>query len=155
MKATSLLKFKAVPPAWLAPAILLAWALDRYLPLLQLVSPPWSWLLASVTWAISLLITGTAARGLARHDTTIYPNGESTALVTAGLYRYTRNPMYLGMALIVMGFGFFFGSLTAFLGTVFFCLAVQQLFIIPEEQRLRGWFGEDYTNYCRTVRRWL
>ncbi len=46
-------------------------------------------------------------------------------------------------------------SATALLGVVLFCVALQQLFILPEEQRLTGWFGDDYRAYCRQVRRWL
>lgn len=155
MKASSLLKFKAVPPAWLLPCMALAWLLDNYWPLLQLLHTPWNWLLASTSWAVSLLIVGTAARGLARHDTTIYPNGESSALVTAGLYRFTRNPMYLGMTLLVLGVALALGSLSALLAPIAYLLVIQHLFIIPEEQRLQGWFGDSYRQYCQQVRRWL
>lgn len=155
MKASSLLKFKAVPPAWLLPSLLLAWLLHRYLPLVEWLASPWNYFLAAVVWILSLVITGRAARGLASHKTTIYPNGESTALVTDGLYRYTRNPMYLGMAMIVLGFALYLGSLSALFAVVFFCYAVQLLFIIPEEQRLEAWFGEAYRNYQQQVRRWI
>ncbi|MCC5794804.1 MAG: isoprenylcysteine carboxylmethyltransferase family protein [Chromatiales bacterium] len=155
MKPAALLKFRAVPPAWIVPAALLSWALHTWAPVMQLLERPLSIMLALLAFAASLLLTGQAAKTLARHDTTIYPNGESTRLVTAGPFRFTRNPMYLGMTLIVLGVALLLGSLTALLGVPFFMLAVQQLFIIPEEQRLGGWFGEDYRRYCARVARWL
>lgn len=155
MTPASLLKFGRVPPAWIVPSIALAWALDRWLPIAEWLPVPWNILLAGVAWACSLALTGSAARRLASHHTTIYPNGESTVLVTDGLYRYTRNPMYLGMALLVAGVALFLGSLSALLSVVFFCLAVQQIFIIPEERRLESWFGEDFRSYRLRVRRWI
>jgi len=155
MKPSSLLKFSRVPPAWIAPGVLLAWLFDSYLPVYEWLPAPWSYVGAALAWVIALALTGAAARELARHDTSLYPNGESTTLVTGGLYRYTRNPMYLGMALLVLGASVFLGSVTALLGVVLFCAAVQRLFIIPEEERMTGWFGEDYTAYCKQVRRWI
>ncbi len=155
MTPASLLKFSRVPPAWIAPGVLLAWVLDTYLPVYEWLPAPWSYIGAGIVWFLALALTGAAARELARNNTSLYPNGESSALVTEGLYRYTRNPMYLGMALLVLGASLFLGSITALLGVVLFCVALQQLFILPEEQRLTGWFGDDYRAYCRQVRRWL
>lgn len=155
MTPASLLKFRAVPPAWLLPAGLVAWAMDSWLPLYGWLAPPWNWALAVPSWLASLALTGRGARGLARHGTTIYPNGQASALVTDGPYRYSRNPMYLGMALLVLGFALALGSVGALLGVPVFMLAVQWLFILPEEQRLEGLFGEAYRSYCRRVRRWL
>lgn len=155
MTPASLLKFRAVPPAWLLPAGLVAWAMDSWLPLYPWLLPPWNWALAVPAWLASLALTGRGARGLASHGTTIYPNGQASALVTDGPYRYSRNPMYLGMALLVLGFALALGSVGALLGVPVFMLAVQWLFILPEERRLEGLFGEAYRGYCRRVRRWL
>jgi len=155
MTPATLLKFRAVPPAWILPSILLGWALHHWLPILVWLPSPWRYVLAAAAWTTSLVITGQAARTLARHETTIYPNGESTALVTSGIYRHTRNPMYLGMALIVLGAAFLMGSLSALLAVAFFCATIRGLFIRGEEERLEGWFGEEYRHYRRRVRRWL
>ena len=124
-------------------------------PVYEWLPTPWSYVGAALVWFAALALTGAAARELARHKTSLYPNGESTTLVTSGLYKYTRNPMYLGMALLVLGAAVFFGSVTALLGPLVFCVAIQQLFICPEEARMQGWFGEDYDNYCKKVRRWI
>lgn len=155
MKPSSLLKFSRVPPAWIAPGVLLAWGLDTYFPVYEWLPAPWNYIGAGLVLFLALALTGAAARELARHKTSLYPNGESTVLVTEGLYRYTRNPMYLGMSMLVLTAAVFFGSVTAPLGVLLFVVAIQRLFIIPEEQRMTGWFGDAYTVYCRQVRRWL
>jgi protein-S-isoprenylcysteine O-methyltransferase Ste14 len=63
--------------------------------------------------------------------------------------------MYVGMALMVLGAALFLGSVSALLAVLFFCLMLQEIFIKPEEQRLEGWFGDDYRAYRRKVRRWV
>ena len=155
MKPSSLLKFSRVPPAWIFPSVLLAWLLGKYVPVFVWLPTPWNYLAAAVVWFAALALTGAAARELARNKTSLYPNGESTTLVTSGLYRYTRNPMYVGMSMLVLGAALFTGAVSALLGVVLFCGAIQQLFIIPEEQRMLGWFGDDYQAYCKKVRRWV
>jgi protein-S-isoprenylcysteine O-methyltransferase Ste14 len=143
MKPSSLLKFSRVPPAWILPSVLLAWLLGKYVPVFIWLPAPWNYLAAAIVWFAALALTGAAARELARNKTSLYPNGESTALVTSGLYRYTRNPMYVGMSMLVLGAALFTGAVSALLGVALFCGAIQQLFIIPEEQRMVGWFGDD------------
>ena len=63
--------------------------------------------------------------------------------------------MYLGMALLVLGAALLTGAVSALFGVLVFCAAVQMLFIIPEEHRMEGWFGDDYRAYRKQVRRWL
>lgn len=154
MKPSSLLKFRAVPPAWLAPSVLLMWALHHYIPVVEWLPTPWNYL-GFLALVASLVITGAAAKGLAARKTTIYPGGEPSALVTDGLYAHTRNPMYLGMALLLVWIALWFGTLTPLCGVVFFAAVVEALFIRPEERLLRDHFGEAFTAYCRQVRRWL
>ena len=77
------------------------------------------------------------------------------ALVTTGVYRYTRNPMYLGMALVLLGCAIVVGVATAFLIPVIFVVIIQYRFILPEEQMLRDLFPEEFPAYCQQVRRWI
>ena len=86
---------------------------------------------------------------------TISPADPTKKLVTKGLYKYSRNPMYIGVMLVLMGEAIFFqsGSLWAYLMFVFIFF---NLFILAhEEPRLRRVFGEEYEQYCKSVRRWL
>ncbi|MEO1475370.1 MAG: isoprenylcysteine carboxylmethyltransferase family protein, partial [Pseudomonadota bacterium] len=80
---------------------------------------------------------------------------KATHLVVTGLYRISRNPMYLGLAILLTGWGLYLGDaanlavLAAFIGFI----TIFQ--IKPEEEILRSKFGDDYIDYCRRVRRWI
>jgi protein-S-isoprenylcysteine O-methyltransferase Ste14 len=79
----------------------------------------------------------------------------ASKLVTEGVYRQTRNPMYVGNALIVIGIAMFSGSFPAFFTAVPAFLFIYWTITAAEERYLRGSFGEDYETYCRTVPRFL
>jgi protein-S-isoprenylcysteine O-methyltransferase Ste14 len=143
-----------IPPAWMGVSVLIMFALHNYFPVWQMLHDQQR-LLGFLPITTSLVLTGAAAKTLARGGTTISPSGQPTALVDNGIFRFTRNPMYLGMALMLLGFALFFGSLTPLCGVVFFVVVVQQRFILQEEQRLHKAFGEVYLHYCQQVRRWI
>jgi protein-S-isoprenylcysteine O-methyltransferase Ste14 len=92
-----------------------------------------------------------------RMKTTISPlrPGAATALVTSGIYRYTRNPMYLGMLLLLIGWGVYLSSPAAFVGVVVFWLYIGRFQIRPEERALETLFGNAYSDYVAKVRRWF
>ncbi|PWT86326.1 MAG: protein-S-isoprenylcysteine methyltransferase [Proteobacteria bacterium] len=92
-----------------------------------------------------------------RARTTINPfkPENSTALVTSGIYRFTRNPMYVGLTLVVLGWAAFLCSAWALLGPVIFVLYISRFQIAPEERALSAKFGAAYTEYAGRVRRWL
>ena len=76
-------------------------------------------------------------------------------MVTDGIYRYSRNPMYLGMALLLAAWALWLGNAAALLGIVLFVALINRYQIRPEERILAAKFGDDYRNYCRRTRRWL
>lgn len=80
---------------------------------------------------------------------------ESTQLATGGIYRITRNPMYLGMALILVGWGLHLDSPVNVVCVAGFVVLMTQWQIKPEEAALRELFGAEYEAYCLSVRRWL
>jgi protein-S-isoprenylcysteine O-methyltransferase Ste14 len=90
-----------------------------------------------------------------RHGTTIKPFEESSALVTGGPFRVSRNPIYVGMTVALMGLGVLLGSVTPFLVVPLFVWWIDKQFIRVEEQALTETFGEEYTEYQSNVRRWL
>ncbi|GEO82961.1 methyltransferase family protein [Pararhodospirillum oryzae] len=96
-----------------------------------------------------------AARHVLRQGTTVHPGHEATVLVTDGPFRLTRNPMYLGLAGILTGWGLWLGTLVPLLVVPVFVLAIARLHIDKEEARLRARFGEAFEAYCQSTRRWL
>jgi protein-S-isoprenylcysteine O-methyltransferase Ste14 len=76
-------------------------------------------------------------------------------LIRHGLYRWTRNPMYLGAVLLVSGVAVLLGSLPALLVAVAYVVILQEGFVRHEERLLEQRFGEEYRSYRRAVRRWL
>ncbi len=147
-------RLRLVPPAWLLLAIGTAIFLHREWPVAQIVPAPWHWIaLAFIVPAMALAFP--SARAMVRRGTPVRPFAEPTALVTEGPFRYTRNPLYLGMAVLLAGVAIFLGSLTPFLTIPVFLLVIGVLFVRPEEAKLAAAFGEDYRQYCGRVRRWL
>ena len=110
--------------------------------------------------ALGLLGGATALAGnleFRRARTTINPlrPQNATALVTSGVYRYTRNPMYVGLALLVLGWAAFLCSPWAIAGPVLFVLYISRFQIEPEEKILSAKFGAEYSSYLSRARRWL
>jgi protein-S-isoprenylcysteine O-methyltransferase Ste14 len=92
-----------------------------------------------------------------RRHTTVNPlkPAKTSALVTGGVYRLTRNPMYLGMACLLTAWAIWLGALWPWLGPVAFVLYITRFQIRPEERALTALFGEAYVHYTTRVRRWL
>ena len=93
----------------------------------------------------------------ARYKTTISPlkPSDATALVTEGMYRYSRNPMYLGLLLLTIASTIWFGTWFGIIVNILFIFLINFLQIIPEEEALLEIFGEEYEEYKKNVRRWI
>ena len=148
------------PSRWLYPPVLLAMAI-----LLMLVLARWA---AILSWrgsifmivGITLVVVGLAfgfwATALFRAaGTTIKVFEESSALVTRGPYRVSRNPIYLGMAIILLGVALWTRSLSSFFVIPVFIFLIQKGFILAEEEGLERRFGSAYAEYRKSVRRWI
>jgi protein-S-isoprenylcysteine O-methyltransferase Ste14 len=96
-----------------------------------------------------------AARALSRAGASTRPNGSATALVTTGVFRWSRNPFYLGILLLVAGamLGFSLDWGVIFLALLW--LALDRLVVPVEERRLERAFGQAYFTYAAATRRWL
>ena len=144
------------PPFWMLFFAALMWALDRYCPITTLIAAPWNrlgWCLI----AIAPLAPLTAMMQFRRAHTTINPldPAKVTVLVTDGIYRWTRNPMYLGLFVLLAGWAIHLGTLSCFVLPPLFVLFMTQIQILPEERALREHFGDDYERYYRQVGRWV
>ena len=112
--------------------------------------------------SILVLIMGLACvlpsfRLFARYKTTISPltPSDTAALVTEGMYRYSRNPMYLGLLLLTIASTIWFGTWLGIIINIVFIFLINFLQIIPEEEALLEIFGEEYEEYKKNVRRWI
>jgi len=143
-----------LPPVYFLMAVILMVGLHFVSPVRQVI-PTWAryWGVAPLLAGFALVVW--AARLFDRAGTTIKPFQPSSALVVRGPYRLSRNPIYLGMVVALLGLGMMLGSLTPFAVVPVFAWAIQHRFIRPEEAMLEGTFGAAYAEYKAAVRRWL
>jgi protein-S-isoprenylcysteine O-methyltransferase Ste14 len=87
--------------------------------------------------------------------TNIKPFREPDVLVSDGLYRYTRNPMYVGVSLMLLGAWILMGVVTSVMGVLIFMVAADRWYIPFEERMLRQKFGSTFDAYCSRTRRWI
>ena len=146
-----------VPPPIVGLAIAVAMWLLASLPPVFAVA---TWLRQAI--ALALVAAGVAFDGLGllaflRQRTTVNPlrPENASALVTGGVYRFTRNPMYVGMGLLLSAWAVNLSSLWPFLGPIAFVLYMNRFQIAPEERALSARFGAEWSAYAARVRRWL
>ena len=142
------------PPMWLALGIVVQFVCNEYFPGARFTSQGGQ-IAGSLVLLAGLAMLVVAGGLFKQADTDLIPFKDVRALVTTGVYRYTRNPMYLGMALVLLGCAIVVGVATAFLIPVIFVVIIQYRFILPEEQMLRELFPEEFPAYCQQVRRWI
>jgi len=147
-------KRKIVPPIYLLLTLLVMAALHFGAPIARIIDPALSYSGVALI-ILGITITAIAAHAFARAGTPIIPFEPSTALVAGGLYRVTRNPMYLGLVVILLGAGVLFGTVSPFLTIPVFVWIIQKMFIEAEERFLEEIFGAQYLAYKSKVRRWL
>jgi protein-S-isoprenylcysteine O-methyltransferase Ste14 len=128
--------------------------LHYLIPVMILVPKPYSYL-GAVLMLLGLALMTWAAMLFRKVGTSFQLQGESSVLVTSGPFRFSRNPMYLGMLIWLMGLAVLLGSLVVFVFPfLFFLLA--NLFIIPlEEKSMEQTLGKQFIEYKQRVRRWL
>ena len=144
----------SVPPVYALVALLVMGAFHLGFPIARIFPPPYHYAgLVLMGLAIGLILW--AALHFRRLRTAIIPFQPSTALVTSGPYRFTRNPMYLGMALIYVGAALLFDLRWALLLLPLVLLVIQTRVIALEERYLEAKFGDEYRAYRSRVRRWL
>ncbi|MEL7132467.1 MAG: methyltransferase [Pseudomonadota bacterium] len=150
-----MLKLVHIPPAWLALCILIAWCQARFLTLDLSIASPLTDLLAGVLIGAGLLLMAAALVSFHRHRTTPIPHQIPQRLITNGIFAYTRNPIYLGDALLLTGLILRFDAVPSLILVPLFIWWVERQFIVPEERRMRRVFKADFARYEQKVRRWI
>ena len=145
---------KIPPPFYAFIGIGLQYVLDRFMPLVRFDSAE-SQMTAAGFGIVAFVLMVWAIGSFLVRRTTVIPHGTPSALVIRGPYRFTRNPMYLGLALFLCGSGLWFGSVAPLVVPVLFGMLITRLFIRMEEQVLQTQFGAAYTDYKKRVGRWL
>jgi protein-S-isoprenylcysteine O-methyltransferase Ste14 len=143
-----------LPPTYLFGAIVIIIILHFLFPLAKIFSFPWN-LLGLLPFAAGCVLNTFADKAFKKCGTTVKPFQESTTLMTDGAFRLTRNPMYVGFVLILLGIAIFVGSLTPYLVVIVFPLLMDKIFIRVEERMLEDTFGEAWLEYKKKVRRWI
>jgi len=118
---------------------------------------PYRKTLSRVLLVVGVLIVIAGMLAFRLHNTTTNPlkPKKTTHLVTSGIYQFTRNPMYLGMVLILLGGSIRIGNPLSIIGIIFFIWYLTRFQIKPEEEALMDLFEQDYKEYCSRVRRWI
>ena len=145
---------KVLPPTYLLVAIVLTLVLHFLLPVYKIVPVPWN-LLGILPLAGGIALNLITDRAFHQAQTTVKPFEESTALITTGVFRITRNPMYLGYLLILLGVALIVRSVTPYAGILVFAILMDRVFIRVEEQMLGKQFGQAWREYAQKVRRWV
>ncbi len=143
-----------LPPAYFLLALVVVPALHWLFPVVRVLPSPWNWLGAPLILA-GILLGLWASQQFDRHGTSIRPFETPHHLLVEGPYRFTRNPIYLGMSLTILGAASISGNLSPFAVVILFIILMDRLFIAHEERQLEDSFGESYRQYRRRVRRWI
>jgi len=142
------------PPIWLLIGLIAVFALNEWYPGVRFTGLAGQ-VAGGAAILVGLLLLVVANGLFTRAGTDVIPFRNVSTLVTHGVYRYSRNPMYLGMVLVLAGCAVTVGAATALAVPVLFALIIDRRFIRAEEQLLRGLFPEEYAAYCARVRRWI
>ena len=145
---------KLLPPFLLALFVLAMVALHLWLPGPVLIDPLCRWLGAPLI-VVGAALSVTGARHFFRIRTNINTFNEPTLLVTDGLFRWSRNPMYLGFITFLLGLGIALSTLGPLLLPPVFAVIVDRWYVQFEERAMRTKFGDAYEAYTRRTRRWL
>ena len=104
-----------------------------------------------------LIIFISAVRSFRKQKTTVNPlkPNQASSLVTSGIFRFSRNPMYLGMLIILLSISFKFNLLGGIIISLLFFIFITKFQILPEEEAMYELFGDKFIQYSNTTRRWI
>lgn len=145
------------PPVWLLAFIALAYALDRFAPNfgLGVALGNWSVPVGGVLFMAGLALTAAAVWEFSRAKTTIIPHQPPKALITSGIFAYSRNPIYLADVMMLSGVILYWGAVLALPLVPLFAIVIRKRFIDGEEKRLEDAFPTEFQAYYSSTRRWI
>ncbi|MCA0905236.1 isoprenylcysteine carboxylmethyltransferase family protein [Ruegeria marisrubri] len=149
------MRWMDVPPVWLIAFAALAWLQARYLNLGLSLEGGLTDLISGVLIGGGILMAVLAVVEFRRHKTTVIPHETPSTMVQSGIYKRSRNPIYVGDVLILAGLVLRFDAVLSLVLVPVFVWVLERRFILPEEDRLRRTFRADFARYERKTRRWI
>jgi len=144
-----------MPPVWLALFIAIAWAQAVYLPMGLSFGGTWADLAGGLLVGGGLVLMALAFAEFRKARTTVIPHRLPSTMIQSGIFSRTRNPIYLGDALILAGLILRLDAVLALPLVPIFVWVIEKRFIIDEEARMRVEFRADFARYEKKVRRWV
>ena len=147
-------KYLDWPPVWLVIFMSLAWVQAQ-------VWNPMSYQSGFTTGigraaiVFGIVLMGVSFVMFIQHKTSVVPKQTPKSMITIGPYKYSRNPIYVADAIILIGYILTLGSVISFLLVPAFAWIIRLRFINDEEAGIRAEFGQAYEDYCKQTRRWL
>lgn len=150
------MKTRVPPPVWMLAIGAVMWFVSRSAYAYP-IDIPYALVVAIVIGLLGIACSVAGIREFRKVSTTVNPlqPDEASTLVTTGIFKATRNPMYVGLFLILAGWAVWLGSLASVPLLLVFLLVMTELQIKPEEQAMQALFGQDYEDYRGRVRRWI
>src|SRR6056297_285990 len=150
-----MLKWIDIPPVWLAGFLVLAWMQAMRFPMGLSFGGAWAEFAGGVLVGGGILLVVLAAAEFRKHKTTLLPHETPERLVQSGIFSRSRNPIYLGDALILAGLILRWDAVLSLPLLPVFVWVIEKRFVEPEEDRMRRKFRMDFARYCEKTRRWI
>ncbi|CAD0183548.1 Putative protein-S-isoprenylcysteine methyltransferase [Ruegeria sp. THAF57] len=144
-----------IPPVWLLGCAVLAWLQARYLSMGLSLDGGFTDLLSGILIGGGLILILLAITEFRKHRTTVIPHETPSSLIQSGIFKRSRNPIYLGDVLILTGLVLRFDAVLSLALIPVFVWLLERRFILPEEDRMRRTFRADFARYERSTRRWI
>ncbi|MBI2656195.1 isoprenylcysteine carboxylmethyltransferase family protein [Candidatus Woesearchaeota archaeon] len=147
-------KARVKPPHIAFLLLFLSWLVKKLFPKLNFIAEPYN-KIGIFVFAAGLSLTFCGFYAFKKNKTPIIPGQKPTFMVVEGPYRFTRNPMYTGVTIAILGAAIYLRNILSFLSPLIFFLIMNFKFIPFEEKLMENIFGKKYLNYKSQVRRWI
>lgn len=150
-----MMKYINIPPLWLGLAVCIAWVQSAYFRFGLSIDHAVTQLLGGLLVGGGVIVIALAGIEFYKHKTTIIPHQTASRLITSGIFKRSRNPIYLGDSLILLGLILKWDAVLSLPLVPLFVWGIEKFFIIPEENLLRRIFRVEFAKYLQQTRRWI
>jgi protein-S-isoprenylcysteine O-methyltransferase Ste14 len=149
------MKYLDYPPVWLVAFLGIAWVQSQTFTLNLSFGPVWAPIMGGLLVGAGVLLMLLALVEFYKHKTTFVPRKESSAFIQSGIFKRSRNPIYLGDLLVLAGMILYWDAALSLPLIPVFMWVIEKRFILGEEKHLRQTYRLQYATYCQKTRRWL